>query len=208
MDTPSYAETVFINCPFDDAYQFFFKAIIFAVYRCGFSPRSAWETDDATENRIDKIIQIIGECKFGIHDLSRVEPGQSGFPRFNMPFEFGLFLGAKKYGQDLQKEKVALVLESVKYSSKAYISDIAGVDPQAHHNNVDELIRIVRNWLRDASRRKTIPSFQTVKDDFDEFINARLPIMLKENNTTFEHLTFNDYCQFVETALKTKLYQK
>lgn len=207
MSVASYGDFVFINCPFDERYKPIFQAIIFTVYRSGFVPRSALEADDATVNRIDKIIQIIGNCKFGIHDISRVELNTNGFPRFNMPFEYGLFLGAKLFGKGKQKEKVALILEGGRHSSKEYLSDIGGADPQAHNNKTGDAIKIVRDWLHTASRRKTVPSFQTVKDDFEEFTTAKLPIMLKENNTTLEHLTFNDYCQFVAIALKVKLDQ-
>jgi hypothetical protein len=40
---------------------------------------------------------MIEECRFGINDLSAVELGATaGLPRFNMPFELGLFrLGGK-----------------------------------------------------------------------------------------------------------------
>ena len=205
--TPPYSKTVFINCPFDVSYLPFFHAIIFTVYRCGFTPRSALEADDSSENRMDKIVRIIQQSKYGIHDLSKIELDTNDLPRFNMPFEYGLFLGAKKYGDNQQKEKIAIVFEADTFSSKKYLSDISGSDLQSHHNKQDELVKKIRDWLHAASRRKTIPSFQTIKNDFEEFKNAKLPIMLKENNTTFEHLTFNDYCIFVETALKAKLDQ-
>lgn len=85
---------VFINCPFDKKYQPFEDLIIFTIMDCGFKPRSAKESS-ASSNRILKIQQIIRECHFAVHDISRTElDKETGLPRFNMPFELGLFLGA------------------------------------------------------------------------------------------------------------------
>ena len=88
------SNSVFINCPFDSAYQAFFRAIVFAVYDCGFIPRCALEIQDASQTRIDKIFRIIAECKYGIHDICRTElDSATNLPRFNMPLELGIFLG-------------------------------------------------------------------------------------------------------------------
>jgi hypothetical protein len=90
---------VFINCPFTADYRAHFRAIIFTVIRSGFTPRSALEADDSSESRLEKIRKIIGECRYGIHDISKTEPdADSGLPRFNMPFELGLFIAAKRFG--------------------------------------------------------------------------------------------------------------
>jgi hypothetical protein len=66
----SYNNSVFINCPFDDGFKDILYALIYTVYRCGFIPRSALEEDNALNNRLSKIENIIAECRFGIHDLS------------------------------------------------------------------------------------------------------------------------------------------
>lgn len=85
---PVYTQSVFVNCPFDAGYAPFFDAIVFAVHDCGFVARCALEIDDGAQVRIDKIFDIIQECKYGIHDISRTEPDErSGLPRFNMPDE-------------------------------------------------------------------------------------------------------------------------
>lgn len=78
---------VFINCPFDPEYKPLFEAIVFTVQIAGFRPRCAREASNAGQVRIDKILEIISECKYGIHDISRTEPLP---PRFNMPLELGL----------------------------------------------------------------------------------------------------------------------
>ena len=96
----SYEDSVFINCPFDSQYQAIFYALVFAVHDCGYVARCALEVDDSGLVRIQKIEQMISDCRFGIHDISRVESDpHTQLPRFNMPLELGLFLGAKRYGK-------------------------------------------------------------------------------------------------------------
>ena len=106
MESSHYNDNVFINCPFDSVYKPLFDAVVFAVLDCGFIPRCALEEDDASQVRIDKIYNIISDCRYGIHDISRIELDEpSGFPRFNMPLELGVFLGARDLAQKYKREK-------------------------------------------------------------------------------------------------------
>ena len=50
-----------------------FRAIVFAVVDCGYSPRSALEFDDSGDIRLHKIERLIENSKFGIHDISNME---------------------------------------------------------------------------------------------------------------------------------------
>jgi hypothetical protein len=152
------ADGVFINCPFDDGYAATFRALIFTIYACGFQPRSARELDDGGQTRIDKLCAIIEECRYGIHDLSRTElDAVNGLPRFNMPLELGIFLGAKRYGSKQQKEKRALVFDVEQYHYQKFISDLAGMDIHGHGGNPETAIEETRDWLANVSRRK-LPS--------------------------------------------------
>ena len=109
MKSPRYNDNVFVNCPFDSAYKSLFDAMVFAIHDCGFIARCALEEEDASQVRIDKIYNIIAHCRYGIHDISRTELDKiTGLPRFNMPLEFGVFLGAKKFGTTGQKKKVSV----------------------------------------------------------------------------------------------------
>ena len=110
--TSSYEKGVFINCPFDHDYEKLFYALIFAIHDCGFVARCALEASDSGEVRISKIVEIIRQCKFGVHDISRTELGSNGLPRFNMPLELGLFLGAKEF--DPTNKKICLILDRTK----------------------------------------------------------------------------------------------
>ena len=204
MRSAHYNDNVFINCPFDANYKPLFDAMVFAVHDCGFIPRCALEEEDASQVRIDKIYSIIEDCRYGIHDISRTELDEgSGLPRFNMPLELGVFLGAKKFGIEEQKRKKCLILDTQRYRYQQFISDIAGQDIQAHNNSSREVITHVRNWLRAASRRETIPSGGIIWERYQEF-KEKLPRMAKEGQLIVEELIFNDYTLLVAQWLENE----
>lgn len=170
MPNNNYNDQVFINCPFDGQYVNMFRACIFTILDAGFIPRCSKEVNNATQFRLDAIVKIIQNCRYGIHDLSRVELDvQSHLPRFNMPFELGVFYSAKHFGGAQQKRKECLVLEKQKYRYQKFISDIAGIDITPHHNSQKKLIIAVRNWLVTASRRRNIPSGSKIYLRFKSF---------------------------------------
>jgi hypothetical protein len=139
---------VFVNCPFDAEYRQLFYAIVFTVVRSGFVARCALETDNAADNRFDKICRIIADCRYGIHDISRTEvDGTPPLPRFNMPLELGVFLGAKKYGGVKHRNKSCIILDREQYRFQRYISDIAGQDIHSHGGEVNRLIVELATWL-------------------------------------------------------------
>jgi hypothetical protein len=148
-----YADSVFVNCPFDSDYRPLFEAIVFTIHDCGYAARCALEVDDSSEVRIDKVARMISGCRLGIHDISRTElDSGTGLPRFNMPLELGIFLGAKRFGPEEQQLKRCLILDTEKYRYQKFISDIAGQDIAAHRGDVSEAIKAVRNFLSMPSR--------------------------------------------------------
>jgi hypothetical protein len=174
-----------------------FRAIVFAVLRSGFRARCALETDDGAEVRLNKIQAIVEACRFGIHDLSRTESdGDPPLPRFNMPMELGLFLGARRYGDDLQRKKRALILDTHQYRYQRFISDIAGQDIKAHSGDPLAAIECVVTWLRSQSRSTTIPGGKAVVREFQEF-EAELPAILEAHQLTAGEMTFGDYVTIV-----------
>ena len=206
MQSTHYNDNVFINCPIDSVYKKLFNAMVFTIHDCGFIPRCALEEDDASQVRIDKIYSMIADCRYGIHDISRTEDKSSGLPRFNMPLELGIFLGAKKFGIEEQKRKKCLILDTELYRYQQFISDIAGQDIQAHNDTPKEIVTVVRNWLRNASRRETIPSGGIIWERYQEFME-KLPQMAREGRLIVEELVFNDYTSMVTQWLRTKAGQ-
>lgn len=185
-------KAVFINCPFDGAYLPFFHAIVFTVLRCGFKPRCALETVDSGGTRIAKIERLIEECPLGIHDISRTELNQVGLPRFNMPLELGLFLGAKRFGDKTQTRKRCLVLDVEPYRYQAFMSDIAGQDIEAHGNDVATLIGKVRLFLNTTKRGQPLQSGQVLAADYGSF-RAALPALCADLDVDPDNLAFKDF---------------
>lgn len=188
---------VFINCPFDDGFTPGFRALVFAVRACGFRARCAQEADDAGETRLEKIYRIIADSRFGIHDLSRTEldPG-THLPRFNMPLELGLFLGAKRFGDEDQKAKRCAVFDTEQYRYQRFISDLNGVDITAHGGDARRMVECVRNFLVTASRRKSIPATNRLLDSYDRFA-AGLHDIARNAGLDEARLVFPDYERLV-----------
>ena len=196
-----YDENVFVNCPFDAGYKRIFDAIVFTVHDCGYVARSALELSDTGEVRIDKIIRLIAASKFGIHDISRTElDAKTKLPRFNMPLELGLFLGARAFGAGRHRHKVTLVLERRRYSYMKYCSDINGQDPAAHGGKPAVAIQVVRDWLRTHSGFG-MPSGASMITRFARF-QKQLPRMCVALNLDRQNLIFSDYAALVSEWLK------
>jgi hypothetical protein len=90
----AFDRNVFVNCPFDEAYLPLLRPILFVTLYLGLTPRIALENLDSGRPRIEKIIALIEQSKYAVHDLSRMQAERAGeYYRLNMPFELGLDLG-------------------------------------------------------------------------------------------------------------------
>lgn len=192
---------VFINCPFDDEYKPIFDAIVFTIQLAGFRPRSALEASNAATNRLQKIMNIVAQCKYGIHDISRTELGINGLPRFNMSLELGLDLGANKYGDSRLRSKSLLVLDRTPYRYQRFISDISGQDVQAHNRSVRRVVTLVRDWLAAESGLRTIPGGNYVHARYLTF-RRNLPVLCARLRTAPDELTFGDFTQLIKVWLE------
>jgi hypothetical protein len=200
-----YGKSVFINCPFDDNYLPLFRALIFAVFECGLIPRCAQEVYDAGEVRIEKIARIIKDCRWGIHDISRTDLNASGLPRFNMPLELGLFLGAKRFGTGLHSRKSCLVLDRDRYRYQEFISDIAGQDIAAHANDPAAAIKAVRDWLSIAKAGiRRPPGGAAIAARYSRFADE-LPRICADAELEVSELTFVEYADMASTWLRREL---
>ena len=188
---------VFINCPFDLDYRPLLEATVFTVTRCGFAPRCALEIDDGTGTRIQKIIDLIDLCPFGIHDISRTElDAATNLPRFNMPFELGLFLGACAFENKQQRSKRCLILDKERYRYRNFLSDIAGQDIHAHARDPRLVIREVRNFLRANSGGRHLPSGTVIEGNFAQF-KAAIPAICARLELDPDALSFVDFSYLV-----------
>jgi len=159
---------------------------------------------DATQNRYDKILKVISECRYGIHDISRTElDEETSLPRFNMPLELGLFLGCKKFGDEIQRTKSCLIMDRERYRYQRFISDLAGQDIYSHDNNPENAIGLVRDWLRTESKRTGIPASDAMNARYRHF-RLELPDLCAELEIRVEELTFVDYFDVVVGWLKKR----
>lgn len=203
MPASPYPKNVFINCPFDKNYNATFHAIIFTVFDCGYTPKCSLELEDCSENRLEKILNIIEVCQLGIHDISRTEiNSKNKLPRFNMPLELGIFIGAKRYGNAFQKKKNCLILDSHAYRFQKFISDIAGHDIKSHKNNFEQAIEAVRNWLHTHTRKNIkIPGGKHIQLRYQRF-RQEMPVVCNQLKLNTNNLTFTDYKNVVALWLE------
>lgn len=185
-------QNVFLNCPFDNTFKPLFDAAIFAVQIAGFTPHCSLEASNAGQARLEKIMDIIAQCRYGIHDLSRTELGANKLPRFNMPLELGLDLGCRRYGRGRLADKRLLVLDSKARRYQSFISDIAGQDIESHSGKADLLIRRIRDWLSTESKIPTIPGGAYIFSRYRAF-REDLPDFCRRKKLTPGQLTFGDF---------------
>lgn len=153
MPNNRFEECIFINCPLDEDYEPILQAILFCTVYLGFSPRYSRERNDAAENRLDKIQELIEGSKYSIHDLSRCRAKKKGeYFRLNMPLELGIDYGCRKYFGRGRDKKKFLILEEQKYQNQRALSDLNGCDFEAHKGDYELAMKKVRNWLVGEAR--------------------------------------------------------
>lgn len=160
----AFETNVFINCPFDKRFRPLLNAILFCVIRAGLEPRLALERADGGENRLEKIIGIMRESKYSIHDLSRCEAIRKGeIARLNMPFELGIDYGLRVSGGKFLSKRF-LVLDEKPHRLKQAISDIAGWDTVAHDGLAVKATKETRAWLEQEAGI-TLPGASLLSDE-------------------------------------------
>lgn len=175
----AFDRNVFINCPFDDDYRGLLEAIVFTLMTLGFEPRIASESLDSGRPRIAKLIGMVAESKYAIHDLSRLKSKEANeFFRLNMPFELGLDVGCREFKGGKWTEKRCLILETEPHRFKAAISDLSNSDIGVHGGSAEGAMREVRNWLVQQERikapgpAKLLTEFLVFLGENDDYLEA------------------------------------
>lgn len=200
------SKAVFVNCPFDDGFKPIFRAIVFTILSSGYHPRCALDATDGAEVRVSKIAKMIGECDWGIHDLSRVEVDPGGVPRFNMPMELGIHLGARLFGSGRHKRKRALILEAQAHRYDAALSDISGQDIEVHANDPAEAIRRVRNWLSEHRNpsEPPLPGAAAMLGDYRQFQTEIGALLAARRLDALNELPHSDFLFAVRDWITTR----
>lgn len=193
----AFDRNVFLNCPFDNAFKPLLKALVFELIYLGFSPKLS-QTLSSSSIRANQIKNLIRDCKFGIHDLSRSKAMIAGeLPRFNMPYELGLDIGAIEYGSRRLKTKKILILETDRFHYQKVISDIAGQDIENHNDDPKTLITKVRNWFSANFPNKAIVGQSVIWIAYNQFIddlNTSLSTSYTLNE--IEEMPIGDFIKF------------
>lgn len=166
----AFDDNVFVNCPFDEEYLPLLRPLLFTILYLGLKPRIALETIDSGESRLDKIVRLIRESRYSVHDLSRLKSAHGGeFYRLNMPFELGIDYGCRTFGRAGLRSKRTLVLEVDPHRYRAALSDLSGCDIETHENSPLQVVSAVRKWLRNACGL-TAPGAAKIWGDFNDFM--------------------------------------
>ncbi|SEM98807.1 hypothetical protein SAMN04488103_102632 [Gemmobacter aquatilis] len=173
---------VFVNCPFDHDYAPLLEAMLFCLVHSGMNPRLATERLENGENRLEKIYGLACGAKYSVHDLSRCQAAAAGdYARMNMPFELGMDLGIRRAAEHLPSEKKFLIFERHPYETKQVLSDLAGQDVEAHHDNFETVIDKVRNFLR-VEAGCNVPGAARITADYVTFQGWFLEKKLSEGH--------------------------
>jgi hypothetical protein len=111
-----------------------------------------------------------------------------------MPFELGIFVGARRFGDARQKAKCCLILDRERYRYRNFLSDIAGQDIKSHENDPTNAIGKVREFLRANSGGRPLSGSAKIRRDFDRYIAEKSGICaaleLEADEITFPDLTY------------------
>lgn len=115
-------------------------------------------------------------------------------PRFNMPMELGLHLGARLFGEPRQRRKRALILDGERHRYDRVLSDISGQDIESHGNDPARAIRCVRDWLSDRRPHNAapLPGARAMQDDYRLF-RSEIGALLAAHRLDPGEMTHSDY---------------
>lgn len=155
----SHDKAVFLNIPYDDKFKDLYLAYIVGVSALGLVPYATLGLPGS--RRLDRIFWLIQQCKYSIHDLSRVEvdgrPPRT--PRFNMPLELGLAVAWEKVGNTRHSW---FIFESRLRRAEKSCSDINGTDVYIHAGEVRGVFRELRNALVRPHAQPTVPQMMAI----------------------------------------------
>ena len=143
---------VFINLPFDSDYEPLFLAMIAGLISLGLNPRSVVQIS-GSKDRLRRLVEIIQECPFSVHDLSRVQRSGKGpfrVPRFNMPFELGLAAAVSITASGAIRQW--RVIEGVRHRVGHSCSDVDGYNAEIHGGTVRGMFESLSNIFPDPPK--------------------------------------------------------
>ena len=190
-------DKVFLNVPYDFRFERLFLAFIAGVSAFGLLPRATLEIATSSR-RLDRIVKLIGSCRYSIHDLSRVELVRRAprTPRFNMAFELGLAVSKQKSSNS--QAHGWYVCESQNFRLMKSLSDLNGTDPFIHNGTISGVFRELCSMFRRPGRQPTVGQMWDIYRD----LKRNLPVILRGagSQTMFNARVFKDLCVVAGTS--------
>jgi hypothetical protein len=193
---PRVRESVFLNVPYDAEFENLLLAYIVGISAFGFTPRATLEIPFG-QRRLDRILSLIRQSRYSIHDLSRVQLDRNAprTPRFNMPFELGLTVALEK---SAHPEHSWIVCETVPHRIKKSLSDLDGTDAYIHGGTVAGVFREMGNAFVGSRRQPTVTEMSQIY----RLLRAQFRKILKEAGArdAFNARVFKELCVLASTA--------
>jgi hypothetical protein len=189
-------ESVSLNIPYDPAFENLLLAYIAAISAYGFGPRATLEIPFG-QRRLDRILLLIQQSQYSVHDLSRVQLDRKApsTPRFNMPFELGLVIALER---TTHPDHSWIVCETVPHRIKKSLSDLDGTDAYIHGGTIAGVFRELGNAFVGSSRQPTVREMSQIY----RVLRAQFKNVLKRAGAKdpFNARVFKDLCVLASTA--------
>jgi hypothetical protein len=183
-------DSVFLNIPYDAAFERLYLAYIVGISAFRLIPHTTLEIPDTTR-RLDRIQTLLRQCRYSIHDLSRVQVSRTAprIPRFNMPFELGL---AVSWSSVNPGRHSWFVCDSERHRVLKSISDLAGTDINIHDGRIQGVMRELCNMF---VRRSVRPDVMDLMKLYRK-LRSVLPQIQRRagSHTLYEPRVFADIC--------------
>lgn len=188
--------SVFLNVPYDAGFENLLLAYIAAISAFGFTPRATLEIPFG-QRRLDRILALIQQSQYSIHDLSRVQLDRKAprTPRFNMPFELGITVALEKTAHP---DHAWVVCESVRRRINKSLSDLDGTDAYIHGGTIQGVFREIGNAFVGSSRQPTVIEMMQIY----RVLRAQFANILKRAGAKdpFNARVFKELCVLARTA--------
>lgn len=188
--------SVFLNIPYDPGFENLLLAYIAAISAFGFTPRATLEIPFG-QRRLDRILTLIRQSQYSIHDLSRVQLDRTAprTPCFNTPFELGLTVAV----QATENPDHAWVLcETVRRRINKSLSDLDGTDAYIHDGTIRGVFRELGNAFVGSRRQPTVTEMMQIY----RVLRVRFKSILRNAGArdAFNARVFKELCVLASTA--------
>jgi hypothetical protein len=187
--------SVFLNVPYDAAFENLLLAYIAAISATDF-PHATLEIPFG-QRRLDRVLTLIHQSQYSIHDLSRVQLDRKTptTPRFNMPFELGLTVALERTAHP---DHSWIVCETARRRINKSLSDLDGTDPYIHGGTIAGVFREMGNAFVGSRRQPTVTEMSQIY----RVLRTQIPSVLKRAGAhdPFNARVFKELCVLASTA--------